>query len=133
MTSFLSWEVFWVMFQFQSKVLKDNFLNHVGVGSWFSKLLHASTTFNIDERVTWIDIEGVPLYIWSHNTFVCISSKWGELLDDEDKEAPFFHKKIIWWALNFSESEDDLTDSDDDSLDVNELDENVGIQKEAIS
>nr|GEX61436.1 hypothetical protein [Tanacetum cinerariifolium] len=45
------------------KVLKYNFLNHVGVGSWFSKLLLGSTTFNIDERVTWIDIEGGQIKI----------------------------------------------------------------------
>ncbi|GJX94114.1 hypothetical protein Tco_0348700 [Tanacetum coccineum] len=86
---------FWVMFQFRFKVLKDNFHNYVGVGSWFSKLLPGSTTFNIDEKVTWIDIGGVPLCVWSHNTFVHIYSKWGELLYDEDKEAPFFHRKRI--------------------------------------
>nr|GEW94753.1 retrovirus-related Pol polyprotein from transposon TNT 1-94 [Tanacetum cinerariifolium] len=75
------------VFKFQSKVSKDNFLDHIGVGSWFSKLLHVSMNFIIDERVIWIDIEA-------------------------NQKTTF---------------------SDDDSLDVNELDENGRIHKEAIS
>ncbi|GJT09595.1 RNA-directed DNA polymerase, eukaryota, reverse transcriptase zinc-binding domain protein [Tanacetum coccineum] len=86
---------FWVLFQFVSNIKKDKFLAHVGVGSWFTKLQHASSNFKLDERVTWIDIEGVPLCVWSHNTFVRIASKWGSLLHDEDEEAPFFHRKRL--------------------------------------
>ncbi|GJT68440.1 RNA-directed DNA polymerase, eukaryota [Tanacetum coccineum] len=86
---------FWVLFQFLSKATKDNFMSHVGVSSWFSKLQQATNTFRIDERVTWIDIEGVPLCVWSHNTFARISSKWGSLLHDEDKDAPYFHRKRL--------------------------------------
>nr|GFB77118.1 nucleotide-binding alpha-beta plait domain-containing protein [Tanacetum cinerariifolium] len=96
---------FSVMLQFQYSVSKDNILNHVGVGSWFSKLMHASTTFNIDERVTWIDIEGKVLWVRA--------------------------KEVTRWAPNFSELEDDLTNYNDDSIDANELDKNVGIEKEA--
>ncbi|GKC42639.1 hypothetical protein Tco_1060361 [Tanacetum coccineum] len=55
----------------------------------------ASNSFKLDERVTRIDIEGVPLCAWSLNTFVRILSKWGSLVYDEDKDSPFFHRKRL--------------------------------------
>ncbi|GJR52786.1 RNA-directed DNA polymerase, eukaryota [Tanacetum coccineum] len=52
---------FWVLIKFCSKQALENFKSHVGVGSWFSSLEYASNAFLIDERVVWVDIEGVPL------------------------------------------------------------------------
>nr|GFA18531.1 hypothetical protein [Tanacetum cinerariifolium] len=54
-----------------------------------------TNTFKIDERVAWIDIEGVLLCVCSHNTFVKISSKWGSLVFDKDNDAPYFHRKRL--------------------------------------
>ncbi|GKD73447.1 hypothetical protein Tco_1331729 [Tanacetum coccineum] len=70
-------------------------MGHIGVGSWFTKLQHASPDIEIDERVTWIDIEDIPLRVWTHNTFDRISSKWVSLLLVEDDDAPYFHRKRI--------------------------------------
>ncbi|GKC88170.1 RNA-directed DNA polymerase, eukaryota, partial [Tanacetum coccineum] len=86
---------FWVLVQLVSNIQKDKFLAHVGVGSWFSELQPAYGNFKIDERVVWIDVEGVPVCAWSQNTFARIASKWGSLLHDEDEEAPFFHRKRL--------------------------------------
>ncbi|GKA32490.1 hypothetical protein Tco_0718857, partial [Tanacetum coccineum] len=44
-----------------SEVAKEKIKTNVAKGSWFSKLQQASNDFLIDERVTWVDIEGVPL------------------------------------------------------------------------
>nr|GFB01428.1 cytochrome P450 [Tanacetum cinerariifolium] len=33
--------------------------------------------FASDERVVWVDIEGVPLNVWSRETFLKIGKKWG--------------------------------------------------------
>ncbi|PWA80287.1 hypothetical protein CTI12_AA199770 [Artemisia annua] len=77
---------FWVLIEFFSKPVLEKFKSHVGVGSWFSSLQYASNSFMIDERVAWVDIEGVPLKVWTKNTFTKISSKWGEFLFEEDKE-----------------------------------------------
>nr|GFB97027.1 nucleotide-binding alpha-beta plait domain-containing protein [Tanacetum cinerariifolium] len=66
---------FWVLFQFISQGTKDSFKSHVGVNSWFSLLQQVFNSFRIDERVAWIDIEGVPLCVWSQNTFDKIFSK----------------------------------------------------------
>ncbi|GJT68410.1 retrotransposon protein, putative, ty1-copia subclass [Tanacetum coccineum] len=140
---------FWVMIQFQSKAAQDNFNSHVGVNSWFSSTQHASDSFSIDKRVAWIDIEGVPLKVWSRNTFAKISLKWGSLLYEEDEDAPYFHRKrlciktttnenifysfkivvkgkIFWirvkevsgWAPNFSDSQGDSFESDNESIHV---------------
>nr|GEV80642.1 bulb-type lectin domain-containing protein [Tanacetum cinerariifolium] len=103
---------------------------------------------SIDERVAWIDVEGVPLKVWSRNTFAKISSKWGSLLYEEDEDVPYFHQKrlcikttsnenifgsfkivikgkIFWirvkevsgWALDFSDSQDDSSESDNEFVD----------------
>ncbi|GJT15679.1 hypothetical protein Tco_0874385 [Tanacetum coccineum] len=56
-------------------------------------LFHKVVTF--DERVTWIDIEGIPLKVWSKNTFSRITSKWGELLDFDEQEDGYLHSKRV--------------------------------------
>ncbi|GKD53595.1 RNA-directed DNA polymerase, eukaryota, partial [Tanacetum coccineum] len=123
------------------------------VNSWFSSIQHASDSFSIDEPVAWINVKGVPLKVWSRNTFVKISSKWGSLLYEEDEDAPYFHRKrlcikttsnenifesfkivvkgkIFWirvkevsgWALNFSDSQDDSSESDNEIINDNSKD-----------
>nr|GEV58834.1 RNA-directed DNA polymerase, eukaryota [Tanacetum cinerariifolium] len=55
----------------------------------------ASSDFNTDGRVTWVEIEGIPLKMWSKNTFNRVASKWGVLLDVYDQEDEHFHRKRI--------------------------------------
>nr|GEU52957.1 RNA-directed DNA polymerase, eukaryota [Tanacetum cinerariifolium] len=78
-----------------SKELLEKFKSHVGVGSWFSSLEYASNSFVIDERAVWVDIERVPMKIWTNNTFKKIASKWGELLFEEDKKNTSLYSKRI--------------------------------------
>ncbi|GJW14586.1 uncharacterized mitochondrial protein-like protein [Tanacetum coccineum] len=52
---------YWVMIEFQSEVTKKMFQTKVGTCTWFSQLQQASNEFTIDGRVTWVEIEGVPL------------------------------------------------------------------------
>ncbi|GKC63746.1 hypothetical protein Tco_1096344 [Tanacetum coccineum] len=68
---------YWVMIDFQIVDSKDKFKVTIGIGSWFSELQQASSEFHINERVTWVDIEGIPLKVWNKNTFIRIISKWG--------------------------------------------------------
>ncbi|GJQ99098.1 RNA-directed DNA polymerase, eukaryota [Tanacetum coccineum] len=74
---------------------KDGFdklnLKYMG-GFW---ILYASNSFMIDERVAWLDIEGVPLKAWTKNTFTKISAKWGEFLFEEDKENYCLNSKRL--------------------------------------
>ncbi|GJX88633.1 U-box domain-containing protein kinase family protein [Tanacetum coccineum] len=68
---------YWVMIKFQSEEAKKTFQSNVGIGTWFAKIQQASTNFFVEGRVAWVDIEGVPLKMWSDNTFKRIASKWG--------------------------------------------------------
>nr|GFA43203.1 RNA-directed DNA polymerase, eukaryota, reverse transcriptase zinc-binding domain protein [Tanacetum cinerariifolium] len=79
-------------------------MSHVDIGSWFSKLQQATNSFTNDERVAWIDIEGVSLCVWSHNTFVRMSSKWGEFVYDEDNQSPYYHRKRICIKITWKEN-----------------------------
>nr|GEW93924.1 reverse transcriptase domain-containing protein [Tanacetum cinerariifolium] len=72
---------------------KEKFKANVGIGPWFSQLKQASNLFNIDERVTWVDFEGIPLKVWTKNTFNQIASKWGDLLHVEDQDEGYFNSK----------------------------------------
>ncbi|GJY28669.1 hypothetical protein Tco_0404436 [Tanacetum coccineum] len=71
---------FWVLIEFLSLSAKDNFKSHVRIGSWFSILQQASYSFMLDERVAWVDIEGVPMKV----KFIGFGLK--RLEDDTDVE-----------------------------------------------
>ncbi|GJX99122.1 nucleotide-binding alpha-beta plait domain-containing protein [Tanacetum coccineum] len=86
---------FWVLIEFHSKEILEKFKSHVGVGSWFTSLEYASDSFYVDERVVWLDIEGIPMKAWTPNTFNKVSAKWGELIFVEDKENMSLNSKRI--------------------------------------
>nr|GEX63552.1 RNA-directed DNA polymerase, eukaryota [Tanacetum cinerariifolium] len=48
-----------------------------------------------DERVVWVDIEGVPLNVWSRETFLKIGKKWGETIDIEENLISSFARKRL--------------------------------------
>nr|GEW70965.1 hypothetical protein CTI12_AA518330 [Tanacetum cinerariifolium] len=100
---------FWVQIDCRSKHALEKFKSHVGVRSWFSTLQQASSSLLIDERVAWVDIEGVPLNAWTINTFTKITSKWGKLLYEDDKEN---------LCLNSKRDEDVEDESGEEIMDV---------------
>ncbi|PWA88953.1 hypothetical protein CTI12_AA116050 [Artemisia annua] len=86
---------YWVMMEFQSEEAKNSFQINTVMGTWFSQIQQASCDFTTDERVIWVEIEGIPIKMWSENTFNRIASKWGVLLDVDDQEDKYFHSKRI--------------------------------------
>nr|GEX95595.1 RNA-directed DNA polymerase, eukaryota [Tanacetum cinerariifolium] len=72
-------------------VLDDTCINECD----FSRhVMAAINDFVCDERVVWVDIEGIPLNVWSHATFLKIGKKWGACNDntredDIHSEDPF--------------------------------------------
>nr|GEW11680.1 RNA-directed DNA polymerase, eukaryota [Tanacetum cinerariifolium] len=74
----------WVLFEFDSLASKEKFLKHSGIGSWFTELIQATSSFENDERIVWISIEGLPIKAWTPNTFCKIASLWGEYVEWED-------------------------------------------------
>ncbi|GJU23903.1 RNA-directed DNA polymerase, eukaryota [Tanacetum coccineum] len=64
-------------------------------------LKQASIEFNPDDRVVWVEVEGVPFKFWSENTFKRLAAKWGELLDVDDQEERCFHSKRLCLYTKF--------------------------------
>nr|GEZ84583.1 RNA-directed DNA polymerase, eukaryota [Tanacetum cinerariifolium] len=74
----------WVMIECDNVETKTNMLQPTGVKSWFHVLQNVVHDFVSDERIVWVDIKGIPLNVWSRETFTRIGKKWGEVLDIED-------------------------------------------------
>nr|GEZ68228.1 RNA-directed DNA polymerase, eukaryota [Tanacetum cinerariifolium] len=85
----------WVMIECDNVETKANMLQHTGVKSWFHVLQNAVHDFVSDERIVWVDIEGIPLNVWSRETFTRIGKKWGEALDIEDNVDSSFGRKRL--------------------------------------
>nr|GFB83314.1 RNA-directed DNA polymerase, eukaryota, nucleotide-binding alpha-beta plait domain protein [Tanacetum cinerariifolium] len=65
----------WVKIDLASDKSKNKLLLHKGVLSWFDVLKVATNDFVSSERIVWVDIKGIPLYLWSNATFSKISKK----------------------------------------------------------
>ncbi|GKC48044.1 nucleotide-binding alpha-beta plait domain-containing protein [Tanacetum coccineum] len=87
--------VLWVLIEFTSVEIKEKFQSNVGTGTWFCQLHQASNDLIIDGRVTWVEIEGIPLKVWFDDTFKWIASKWGTLLNVDDSEEGCLHRKRL--------------------------------------
>nr|GEU62969.1 RNA-directed DNA polymerase, eukaryota [Tanacetum cinerariifolium] len=94
----------WVMIELNNVETKNDFLHHTGVKSWFHKLQDGTLDFVSDERIVWVDIEGIPLSVWSHATFSKIGKKWGELMDIEESVGSSFARKRICIKTNAAAS-----------------------------
>ncbi|PWA79750.1 hypothetical protein CTI12_AA202830 [Artemisia annua] len=85
----------WIMIGFKSIEAKEKFLLCETRKSWFSQIVQASSEFIVDGRITWVDVEGVPLKVWSFNTFNKIAAKWGSLLNVKEADEDSFHSKRL--------------------------------------
>nr|GEY89555.1 hypothetical protein [Tanacetum cinerariifolium] len=51
--------------------------------------------FVSEDSIVWVDIDGIPLRLWSRETFVKIGKKRGEVLDiEESYPSSFAHKRL---------------------------------------
>nr|GEZ23681.1 reverse transcriptase domain, reverse transcriptase zinc-binding domain protein [Tanacetum cinerariifolium] len=64
----------WVLFEFRTVDSRNKFLKHKGILSWFSSLKPWYDDFVVEERLVWLDIEGMPLRAWNNDTFNSIGS-----------------------------------------------------------
>nr|GEX90644.1 hypothetical protein [Tanacetum cinerariifolium] len=76
----------WVLFEFSSSDARDKFLMHEAINEWFSILKPWCDDFVLDERLVWLEIEGVPLRAWEHTVFFKICNKWGEIIFSDDSD-----------------------------------------------
>nr|GEY87464.1 RNA-directed DNA polymerase, eukaryota, nucleotide-binding alpha-beta plait domain protein [Tanacetum cinerariifolium] len=90
----------WVLFEFDSLTSKDKFLNHSGIGSWFTELIQATNSFENDKRIVWISIEGLPIKAWTPNTFRKIASLWSEYVEWKDVDLKSLSCKHLCLKTN---------------------------------
>nr|GEV05024.1 RNA-directed DNA polymerase, eukaryota, reverse transcriptase zinc-binding domain protein [Tanacetum cinerariifolium] len=91
----------------------------MGVNSWFLDLKDAIPDFVSEERVVWVDIEGITLNIWSRETFVRIGKKWGEIMDLEDNsDSSFGPNELFTWNPCFLEPKEMVYSSNEESVRV---------------
>ncbi|GKF57992.1 hypothetical protein Tco_0171529, partial [Tanacetum coccineum] len=86
-----------------TKAFRDN----VGVSSWFSEIRQASFDINPDGRIVWVEIKGVPLKLWTLNTFKRIVTR---------KVYWIRAKEVPGWTPDLVKDSDEEELSDDDSL-----------------
>nr|GEU48517.1 RNA-directed DNA polymerase, eukaryota [Tanacetum cinerariifolium] len=65
----------WVLFEFSKVETKSKFLKHKCILTWFSSLKPWYDDFVVEERLVWLEIEGVPLRAWNNDTFTSIGRK----------------------------------------------------------
>nr|GEW77437.1 hypothetical protein [Tanacetum cinerariifolium] len=87
----------WVLIELESSTASQKFIKYAGVGSWFSSLQPTSNSFVSDKRIVWISIsiEGLPLKVWSFNTFMKVASKWSELVEWKNIKDNNFSRKQL--------------------------------------
>ncbi|GJU36620.1 RNA-directed DNA polymerase, eukaryota [Tanacetum coccineum] len=93
-----------VMIELNNVETKNDLLHHTGVKSWFHELQDGTFDFVSNKRIVWVDIEGIPLSVWSHATFSKIGKKWGELMDIEESAGSSFARKRICIKTNVAAS-----------------------------
>ncbi|GJS67185.1 RNA-directed DNA polymerase, eukaryota [Tanacetum coccineum] len=85
----------WVLLELVNVATCKKLAQHIGVNSWFSVIQPAMADFVCEERVVWVDIEGIPLHLWSRAMFIKIGSKWGATMDiEENLVNSFAHKRL---------------------------------------
>nr|GEY63946.1 RNA-directed DNA polymerase, eukaryota [Tanacetum cinerariifolium] len=83
----------WVLIELDKLETKEALKNHTGIKSWFQVIKDACNDFVSEERIVWMDIEGVPIHAWSRESFIRIGKKWGDTLNLEDNADSSFGRK----------------------------------------
>ncbi|KAL6508840.1 hypothetical protein OROHE_021399 [Orobanche hederae] len=85
----------WVLFNFDSAEAKEKFLSHEGIQSWFVSLLPWTRGFLVEDRLARLEIEGLPLDVWSDEVFGLIVKKWGVLQFMGDTERNNLYSRQV--------------------------------------
>ncbi|GJY69402.1 RNA-directed DNA polymerase, eukaryota, partial [Tanacetum coccineum] len=85
----------WVMLEFKVEESLLKFQESISAMSWFSQVVKVTPEFEVEGRIAWVEVEGIPFKLWTSNTFARIAEKWGKLLDVDDEEETCYHSKRL--------------------------------------
>ncbi|KAL4557518.1 hypothetical protein LXL04_035699 [Taraxacum kok-saghyz] len=65
--------------------------------SWFKTLKQWDASFKVKERLTWLNIERIPINLWSPNTLIQIARRWEEVLQTDtcNLGGSMCHKSLV--------------------------------------
>ncbi|GKA38027.1 RNA-directed DNA polymerase, eukaryota, partial [Tanacetum coccineum] len=95
---------FWVMIELNSVETQRQFMQHQGVNSWFQEIRAASSDFVSKDRIVWVDIEGIPLNVWTNATFNRIGKKWGDVMAIEESSGSSYARKRLCIKTNLADN-----------------------------
>ncbi|PWA65865.1 hypothetical protein CTI12_AA333020 [Artemisia annua] len=78
----------WLWVEFQTKDACLKFKEHAEMEWYFTQIHSISDSFMVDERIIWLEIEGLPLCAWTTMAFKKVANAWGEpiFVDDDPTE-----------------------------------------------
>ncbi|GKC81362.1 RNA-directed DNA polymerase, eukaryota, partial [Tanacetum coccineum] len=95
---------FWVMIELNNVETQRQLLQHRGVNSWFQEIRAATPDFVSNDRIVWVDIEGIPLNVWTHATFTRIGKKWGDVMAIEESTGSSYARKRLCIKTNLADN-----------------------------
>ncbi|GKA52656.1 zinc finger CCCH domain-containing protein 19 [Tanacetum coccineum] len=123
----------WLWIEFSSDESRLKFQKNTEMELYFTQRKLVSHNFIPDERMIWIEIDGLPLNAWTTNAFKKIAGNWGEtVFVDEDADENIAngrttsHNMIMNPSLdNISQHdyESEASGNDQDIHSINELQE----------
>ncbi|PWA89117.1 hypothetical protein CTI12_AA114520 [Artemisia annua] len=85
----------WLWIEFNSKDACLNFKQHKEIKWYFTHIQHISKTFKVDERIVWVELDGLPLSAWTSNAFKKVAGIWGDpLFVDEDQNEQLANGRV---------------------------------------
>ncbi|KAK8680154.1 hypothetical protein V6N13_109107 [Hibiscus sabdariffa] len=55
-------------------------LDRTDLDRWFARTVAWSPEIQLDIRSVWVSVEGLPMHLWSHETFANLAGLWGILV-----------------------------------------------------
>ncbi|GJS95132.1 putative RNA-directed DNA polymerase, eukaryota, reverse transcriptase zinc-binding domain protein [Tanacetum coccineum] len=97
----------WVWIEFNNQKACQRFKDKDSMKAYFSEITHVSRNFVVDEKLVWIEIDGLPLCAWSSEAFKKIGSLWGKFMffEDDTRDNVSCRRVCIRTSLKHSISE----------------------------
>ncbi|GJS81135.1 RNA-directed DNA polymerase, eukaryota [Tanacetum coccineum] len=111
----------WVLFELDSLASKEKFLSHTGIGSWFSDIIQATSSFVNDERMFRFRLR---VFLSKHGLltlFMCLKTKMDVIINERHKiiVQGNLHwicvKELDAWSPNFQDDDQDDLSSYEES------------------
>ncbi|KAL4347170.1 hypothetical protein GQ457_17G012960 [Hibiscus cannabinus] len=69
-----------VLLMFVTTEERQALLDRYDLDRWFARIVSWSPEVRLDSRFVWVSVVGLPIHLWSHETFANLASLWGKLI-----------------------------------------------------